>query len=118
MCVLLADYCRKHYRYSHEEDDQGTKVCAVKSYVTWTTVDIVNECRERMGAQGLLSRNQVAPSLLEAHACVTGEGDNTLLCQKVTRDLVVEFGAALRSLHLLFGARFIVWSFVILQGIT
>jgi hypothetical protein len=92
----LADYCAKQFRecFGTEDESFGTVVCAVKAYVTWTTTEIVNECRERMGAQGLLSRNQVAPALAEAHACITGEGDNNLLCQKTCRDLVVQFGAS------------------------
>jgi acyl-CoA oxidase len=99
---LWADYCASQFRECFGTDDEslGTVVCAVKSYVTWTTTEIVNECRERMGAQGLLSRNQVAPALPEAHACITGEGDNNLLCQKTCRDLVVQFGTWLALLWL------------------
>ena len=97
--LLRTDYCRRNYadRREIDEDALGTVVCSMKAYVTWTCAEILNECRERCGGQGLLSRNQVLPSLAEAHACITAEGDSNLLCQKACRDLVLQFGVAMKA---------------------
>ena len=67
-------------------------VCSPQSYISWHTVEILTECRERMGGQGLLARNQVTGVLTDAHATITADADNNVLCQKTCRDLLQTYG--------------------------
>jgi hypothetical protein len=67
--VLCADHARDCYARAYAGSSTGssdpwlgTVVCAIKAYVTWAGVDIVNECRERCGGHvrrvGMLPRQR------------------------------------------------------------
>eukprot|EP00186_Timspurckia_oligopyrenoides_P000016 CAMPEP_0182441106 /NCGR_PEP_ID=MMETSP1172-20130603/43_1 /TAXON_ID=708627 /ORGANISM="Timspurckia oligopyrenoides, Strain CCMP3278" /LENGTH=700 /DNA_ID=CAMNT_0024635251 /DNA_START=106 /DNA_END=2209 /DNA_ORIENTATION=- len=62
--------------------------CAVKPFVTWNAEECVRICRERCGGQGYLSANRFGSLIGFCHAGLTAEGDNSVLMQKVAKELL------------------------------
>jgi len=62
--------------------------CIVKPLVTWHAENTATTCRERCGGQGFLSANRFGEGIVGAHAGITAEGDNRVICQKVTKELL------------------------------
>ena len=62
--------------------------CVIKPLVTWNCERIGSICRERSGGQGYLACNRFASMVGFAHAGMTAEGDNAVLMQKVTKELL------------------------------
>jgi acyl-CoA oxidase len=62
--------------------------CALKPLVTWHAGEVGVVCRERCGGQGYLSCNRFAEGIGGAHAGMTAEGDNAVLMQKVSKELL------------------------------
>jgi len=66
--------------------------CAIKCLVSWNVCDVGSITRERCGGQGYLSVNRLADAMAFAHAGMTAEGDNKVLIQKVTKELITDLG--------------------------
>ena len=66
--------------------------CAIKPLITWHLQNAATVSRERCGGQGYLSCNKFGEIIGFAHAGMTAEGDNRVLMQKVSKELL----AALR----------------------
>lgn len=62
--------------------------CVIKALVTWHAENTTTICRERCGGQGYLSVNRFGDLLSFAHAGCTAEGDNRVLMQKVSKELL------------------------------
>lgn len=62
--------------------------CAIKAITTWHAGETANTARERCGGQGYLAANRFGEALMGAHAGMTVEGDNSVLMQKVTKELL------------------------------
>jgi len=62
--------------------------CALKPMVTWHGNETGLVCRERCGGQGYLSCNRFGEVVGGAHAGMTAEGDNSVLMQKVAKELL------------------------------
>ena len=62
--------------------------CIVKPLVTWHAENAATTCRERCGGQGFLSANRFGEGIVGAHAGITAEGDNRVICQKVAKELL------------------------------
>jgi len=62
--------------------------CVIKPLVSWHVNNTANIARERCGGQGYLAVNRIAPQIGMAHAAITAEGDNAVLMQKVTKELL------------------------------
>lgn len=62
--------------------------CAVKPLITWNSRDVGTTLVERVGGQGYLSVNRLGELLPFAHSGITAEGDNSVLMQKVTKELL------------------------------
>ncbi len=60
-----------------------------KFFVSSRAVQILTQCRERVGAQGMFSANRIIPYLINAKGVVTAEGDNELLLIKVGREMLL-----------------------------
>jgi len=56
--------------------------------VSWHCERSATICRERCGGQGYLSCNRFGAAIAFAHASMTAEGDNRVLMQKVTKELL------------------------------
>ncbi|WP_326687416.1 MULTISPECIES: acyl-CoA dehydrogenase [unclassified Streptomyces] len=67
-------------------------VAATKGWITWQARDIVIECRERCGAQGLLSANRVVDLLTPIESTITAEGDNLVIWTKAAADMLTGRG--------------------------
>ena len=62
--------------------------CVIKPLVTWNAERVATTCRERCGGQGYLSVNRFGQFIAFSHAGMTAEGDNSVLMQKVAKELV------------------------------
>ncbi|RUS20838.1 acyl-CoA dehydrogenase/oxidase [Endogone sp. FLAS-F59071] len=62
--------------------------CVIKPMVTWNSERVATICRERCGGQGYLSVNRFGSFVGFAHAGMTAEGDNSVLMQKVAKELL------------------------------
>lgn len=67
-------------------------VAAAKGWITWQARDIVIECRERCGAQGLLSANRIVDLLTPIESTITAEGDNLVIWTKAAADMLTGRG--------------------------
>jgi len=64
--------------------------CIMKPLITWNVAQVGAITRERCGGQGYLLVNRVGEALAFAHAGITAEGDNRVLTQKVTKELLAD----------------------------
>jgi len=65
-------------------------VCFIKPMITWNLRDISTTLVERMGGQGYLALNMVGQGIGLGHSGITAEGDNSVLMQKVTKELLTD----------------------------
>jgi len=63
-------------------------LCAIKAMVTWNTEKTTRICRERIGGGSFLDSSLIGQSIFSAHAGMTAEGDNSVLMQKVVKDIL------------------------------
>lgn len=77
-----------------DTDSAATEVlvAATKGWITWQARDIVSECRERCGAQGLLSVNRIVDLLTPIESTITAEGDNLVIWSKAAADMLTGRG--------------------------
>jgi acyl-CoA oxidase len=66
----------------------------MKSYSTWSTRDILQECREAIGGKAYLSENRIDALKNDTEIYTTFEGDNTVLMQLVAKNRLSEFRKA------------------------
>ena len=62
--------------------------CSVKAVLAWHNEEVASLCRERCGGQGYLSANRMGEAILGSHSGITAEGDNAVLMQKVSKELL------------------------------
>ncbi|WP_237404787.1 acyl-CoA dehydrogenase [Actinacidiphila reveromycinica] len=67
-------------------------VAAAKGWITWQSRDIAMECRERCGAQGLLSANRIVDLITPIESTITAEGDNLVIWTKAAADMLTGRG--------------------------
>ncbi|MET3114144.1 acyl-CoA oxidase [Pedobacter sp. CG_S7] len=63
----------------------------MKAYATWSTRDVLQECREACGGKGYLSENRIDALKNDTEIYTTFEGDNTVLMQLVAKNRLSEF---------------------------
>jgi acyl-CoA oxidase len=63
-------------------------LCAIKTTITWHNNKLATTCRERCGGGSFLSYNQVSEVVFSSHSGMTAEGDNSVLMQKVVKDII------------------------------
>lgn len=91
--LLLREVVRR--RAGRGESDAlevDTLIAVVKGWVTWRTRDVLIECRERCGAQGLLSVNRIIDALIPTEGAITAEGDNLVIWSKAGADMLTGRG--------------------------
>jgi len=83
-------YVEDRYAKQTEKDAHEILIfcCGIKPLVSWHGCLTSNICRERCGGQGYLSVNRFGDVIAGTHATVTAEGDNAVLMQKVTKELL------------------------------
>jgi acyl-CoA oxidase len=85
-------------RFLNKTEDEMQEIEALaagmKSYSTWSTRDILQECREACGGKGYLSENRIDDLKNDTEIYTTFEGDNTVLMQLVAKNRLSEFRKA------------------------
>lgn len=90
----IRDRWTENSRFNNKEQDflKSKEVlilcCGIKPLCAWNAVKVANLCRERCGGQGMLTCNRIGKLICESHAGVTAEGDNSVLMQKVAKELL------------------------------
>ncbi|RKP15127.1 acyl-CoA dehydrogenase/oxidase [Piptocephalis cylindrospora] len=82
--------------WANPASDQATVVrecCVIKPLVTWHVERVGSICRERCGGQGYLRASRLSGVIGFAHAGMTAEGDNSVLMQKVSKELLAAISA-------------------------
>ena len=84
------NYAKDRYAEQTEKDKMEVLIlcCVLKPLVTWHAENTATTTRERCGGQGYLSANRFGEAIGGAHAGLTAEGDNRVLMQKVTKELL------------------------------
>ncbi|MFV8344622.1 acyl-CoA dehydrogenase [Flavobacterium sp. ZB4P13] len=87
-----------HYltsRFINKKESEMQEIEALaagmKAYSTWSTTDILQECREACGGKGYLSENRIDALKNDTEIYTTFEGDNTVLMQLVAKNRLSEF---------------------------
>jgi acyl-CoA oxidase len=62
----------------------------LKAFSTWHMVRTIQECRECLGGAGFMAINRLASVRADADVFVTFEGDNTVVQQQVTKDVLAD----------------------------
>lgn len=73
-----------------EERDDAERLAAItKGWITWRGRQVMSECRERCGAQGLFLANGIAGQLQAGEGAITAEGDNKVIWIKAGMELLL-----------------------------
>jgi len=70
------------------EQDIIKTLCAVKAISSWHSADVGTVCRERCGGAAYLTYNCIGATIAGGHSGMTAEGDNSVLMQKVVKDIL------------------------------
>ncbi|EFA76041.1 hypothetical protein PPL_10620 [Heterostelium album PN500] len=73
-----------------DQREVETLICGFKAFSTWESVNALQNARECSGGQGYLASNIIALLRIDADVMLTLEGDNTVLCQQVAKDLITD----------------------------
>ncbi|HTE23180.1 acyl-CoA dehydrogenase family protein [Flavitalea sp.] len=94
-------YLTRRYLGKSESEMQEIEALAagMKSYSTWSTTDILQECREACGGKGYLSENRLNALKNDTEIYTTFEGDNTVLMQLVAKNRLAEFRKAFGQMN-------------------
>jgi acyl-CoA oxidase len=84
------NYVQDRYANQNEEDHNEVVrlCCIIKPLLTWHGENSASICRERCGGQGFLAANRFGDGLAAVHAGITAEGDNRVIQQKVSKELI------------------------------
>jgi len=66
-------------------------LCAVKAMSSWHSADVGTVCRERCGGAAYLTYNCISQTIMGGHSGMTAEGDNSVLMQKVVKDILTHY---------------------------
>lgn len=81
--------------HTAEDREEVERLVAVaKGWITWQAREIVVECRERCGAQGLFPVNGIADLAQNIEGGITAEGDNLVIWVKAAGEMVFGHEAA------------------------
>jgi acyl-CoA oxidase len=75
-------------KYSGDHNELLRLCCIIKPMMTWHAERVASKCRERCGGQGFLAANRFGEAISGAHAGITAEGDNRVMLQKVSKELL------------------------------
>ncbi len=69
-------------------EDLKDDIAVAKAMISWRAREIIVQCREQCGAQGLFGINKFAGYYGTINGCITAEGDNLVVMFKAARDHV------------------------------
>ncbi len=86
-------YLTRRFANRSDEDIREIEMLAagLKSWSTWQTTAILQECREACGGKGYLWENCFADLKADTDIFTTFEGDNSILMQLVSKGLLTEY---------------------------
>lgn len=89
---ILLNYIQDRYENQSENDTKEVVrlCCIIKPLITWHSENTASKCRERCGGQGFLAANRFGEAINGSHAGITAEGDNRVILQKVSKELLEE----------------------------
>nr|WTB34589.1 acyl-CoA dehydrogenase family protein [Streptomyces sp. NBC_00830] len=70
-------------------EDAERLTAIAKGWLTWRVREVMTECRERCGAQGLFLANGIAAQLAANEGTITAEGDNLVIWVKAAGELLL-----------------------------
>ena len=76
-------------------------LCMVKALLSWHNEKVARVCRERCGGGSYLEYNKVSEGVMGAHSGMTAEGDNSVLLQKVVKDILTHSRKNLHKIPLI-----------------
>lgn len=79
---------KNNFSFNNSSPRKIIECCAIKALITWHAENTASICRERCGGAGFLSENCFDEAIAGAHAGITAEGDNGVLMQKVSKELI------------------------------
>ena len=89
------DYVKDRWANQAEDGSEHAEVvtmcCVIKPFCGWNLENVASISRERTGGQGYLSVNRLGTFINLSHACITAEGDNSVLMQKVAKERLAKF---------------------------
>ncbi|MFD6422889.1 acyl-CoA dehydrogenase family protein, partial [Streptomyces sp. NPDC060198] len=89
---LLHRRALDRWEASADGSDRGAAerlVAVAKGWITWRARDVIVECRERCGAQGLLEHNGLAALVTGIEGTITAEGDNLPTHAKAAAEMLL-----------------------------
>lgn len=100
-CKSLYDSCRDLVDSSYGKNSiQTTRALAILKIVTTQLAhEVLFQTREKIGAQGLFSKNRVASFLCQLPGIVTAEGDNDILLIRLAREMLLGQGYQLPKIR-------------------
>ncbi|MEV5688435.1 MULTISPECIES: acyl-CoA dehydrogenase family protein [unclassified Streptomyces] len=84
-------------RTDADRDEAERLVAVAKGWITWQARDVIVECRERCGAQGLLENNGMTEVFSGVEGVITAEGDNVAIHAKAAAEMMFGFAPRARS---------------------
>jgi acyl-CoA oxidase len=88
MSCLLNATKAAYANASRDEGELNRLTAVTKAIATWNAAHVINQCRERCGAQGMFSVNRIADYLLMTQGVITAEGDNEVILSKAAGELM------------------------------
>lgn len=95
-CLNIAlDYVKDRWANQAVDGSEHAEIvtmcCVIKPFCGWNLENTASVSRERTGGQGYLSVNRLGTFISLSHACITAEGDNSVLMQKVAKERLAKF---------------------------
>ncbi|CAG8527791.1 13907_t:CDS:10 [Acaulospora colombiana] len=90
LCKFQVGSWAKWEKTEKDSNEVVRLCCVIKPLVTWNFERVATVCRERCGGQGYLSINRFGSFIGFSHAGMTAEGDNSVLMQKVSKELLAD----------------------------
>jgi acyl-CoA oxidase len=80
-----------------DRQELETLAAALKSFSTWSALDILQESREACGGAGFLAENRLTQLRADFDIYVTFEGDNNVLLQLVAKRLLADYAKGFKN---------------------
>jgi len=96
-CAVAKRFVRRLHKYYLIPQSHINRCLGVGPPVSWHAERVASIGRERCGGQGYLACNGFAAAIAGAHSGITAEGDNRVLWQKVTKELLGMYAKGTRE---------------------
>lgn len=88
--LLQRAVVRKWAQATEADREDIERLAAItKGWITWKARDVMTQCRERCGAQGLALANGISGQLAANEGTITAEGDNVVIWVKAAGEMLL-----------------------------